>query len=229
MNERFVGIDVSKETLDVAALPEESCLTVKYSEQGVLELLAWLGARAPSLVVLEATGGLETRVATALAGAGIKVAVVNPRQVRDFAKATGRLAKTDRLDARILAAFAGAIRPQARALKDEETQALSDALLRRRQLVEMRMQEKTRLTQVSSGTSRESVKEHIAWLDERIRVLNIDLTAKLRASEAWRVKDDLLQAIPGVGVVTRMTLLLNLPELGTLNRKQIGPRGSGPL
>lgn len=221
MNERFVGIDVSKETLDVAALPEESCLTVKYSEQGVLELLAWLGARAPSLVVLEATGGLETRVATALAGAGIKVAVVNPRQVRDFAKATGRLAKTDRLDARILAAFAGAIRPQARALKDEETQALSDALLRRRQLVEMRMQEKTRLTQVSSGTSRESVKEHIAWLDERIRVLNVDLTAKLRASEAWRVKDDLLTAIPGVGVITRMTLLVNLPELGTLNRKQI--------
>ena len=221
MNEHFVGIDVSKETLDIAALPEESHLTVKHSEQGVLERLEWLGALAPSLVVLEATGGLETRVATALAGAGIKVAVVNPRQVRDFAKATGKLAKTDRLDAHLLAAFARAIRPQVRALKDEQTKALSDALLRRRQLVEMRMQEKTRLTQVSCRISRESVQEHIAWLDEAIRVLNIDLTAKLRASDAWRVKDDLLKAIPGVGVVTRMTLLLNLPELGTLNRKEI--------
>ncbi|MGH8773296.1 MAG: IS110 family transposase [Burkholderiales bacterium] len=221
MNEQFVGIDVSKERLDIASLPEEACLKTAYSEAGIAKLIEWVGALDPTLVVLEATGGLETRVACALAAAGLPVTVVNPRQVRDFAKATGKLAKTDRLDAKILAAFGSAIRPQVRALKDDDTRALSDCLTRRRQLVQMRMQEKTRLRQASSSASQESVKGHIAWLDEKIRCLDIDLTFRLRARAAWRVKDDLLKAIPGVGAITRMTLLLGLPELGTLNRKQI--------
>ena len=169
---------------------------------------------------MEATGGLETELASALAAAGLPVAVVNPRQVRDYAKACGRLAKTDRIDALILAGFAAAIRPQVRELPDEDTRALGDLLARRRQLIEMRVQEKLRLQRASS-VQRVSLREHITWLDERIARLDIELTHALRCSPAWRDKDDLLKAIPGVGSVTRATMLALLPELGTLNRRQI--------
>jgi len=155
-----------------------------------------------------------------LAAAGLAVAVVNPRQVRDYAKACGRLAKTDRIDALILAAFAAAIRPQVRELPDEHTRALGDLLARRRQLVEMRVQEKLRL-QRASNVQRASLREHIVWLDERIGRLDIDLTHALRSSPAWRDKDDLLKPIPGVGSLTRATMLALLPQLGTLSRRQI--------
>lgn len=148
------------------------------------------------------------------------MAVVNPRQVRDYAKACGRLAKTDRIDALVLAPFAAAIRPQVRALPDEHTRTLGDLLARRRQLVEMRVQEKLRLQQ-ASAVQRKSLREHIAWLDERIGRLDIDLTHALRSSPAWCDKDDLLQAIPGVGSLTRATMFALLPELGSLNRRQI--------
>lgn len=215
----FLGIDIAKDWLDVAWLSGQT-LRIDYTDEAVAGLVERLLVAPPSLVVMEATGGLETAVASALAAAGLPVAVVNPRQVRDYAKACGRLAKTDRIDALILAAFAAAIRPQVRELPDEHTRALGELLARRRQLVEMRVQEKLRI-QRASALQRASLREHIAWLDERISRLDIDLTHSLRTSEAWRDKDDLLKAIPGVGSLTRATLLALLPELGTLTRRQI--------
>ncbi|AEV26480.1 transposase [Azospira oryzae PS] len=220
INESFVGIDVSKAWLDVGFLATGSAERLAHDEVGIAGLCQRLCEQPPTLVVMEATGGLETALASALAAAGVPVAVVNPRQVRDYAKACGRLAKTDRIDALILAAFTQAIRPQVRILKDEETQALAALLARRRQLIDMRVQEKLRLDR-AEVVQQTSLKEHIAWLDERIAALDIDLTHRLRTSEVWREKDDLLQAIPGVGKVTRMTLLAELPELGKLDRKEI--------
>jgi transposase len=217
--ESFVGIDVAKSWLDVGWLAGTT-LRIDYTEEAVAGLVERLRRESPTLIVMEATGGLETETASALVAAGLAVAVVNPRQVRDYAKACGRLAKTDRIDALILAAFAAAIRPQVRALPDEDTRALGDLLARRRQLVEMRVQEKLRL-QRASPVQRVSLREHITWLDERIARLDIELTHALRTSPAWRDKDDLLKAIPGVGSLTRATMLALLPELGTLNRRQI--------
>jgi transposase len=218
-HESFVGIDVSKDWLDIAWLSGQT-LRAEHSGEAIGGLIERLLKQPPTLIVLEATGGLETALASALAARGLAVAVVNPRQVRDYARACGRLAKTDRVDALILAAFASAIRPQVRPLPDAETRALGDLLARRRQLIDMRVQEKLRLER-ASAMQRDSLKEHIAWLDERIARIDTDLTHALRTSQAWREKDDLLQAIPGVGKVTRATLLALLPELGSLNSKEI--------
>ncbi len=215
----FVGIDVAKSWLDVAWLSGPT-LRIDYTEQAIVGLVERLRAQPPVLIVMEPTGGLETELASALVAAGLPVAVVNPRQVRDYAKACGRLAKTDRIDAMVLAAFAAAIRPQVRALPDEHTRELADLLARRRQLIEMRVQEKLRL-QRASPVQRESLREHIEWLTARIGRLDIDLTHALRTSDAWKDKDDLLKAIPGVGSLTRVTMLALLPELGQLNRRQI--------
>ena len=217
--ESFVGIDVAKSWLDVGWLAGPT-LRIDYTDEAVAGLVEQLRRESPTLVVMEATGGLETELASALVAAGLAVAVVNPRQVRDYAKACGRLAKTDRIDALILAAFAAAIRPQVRELPDEHTRALGDLLARRRQLIDMRVQEKLRL-QRASEVQRVSLCEHIAWLDERIARLDIELTHALRTSPAWRDKDDLLKAIPGVGPLTRATMLALLPELGSLSRRQI--------
>ena len=220
VSESFVGIDVSKAWLDIGVLPEGPTQRVAHDEAGLAALCEQLRTVRPTLVVMEATGGLETNLASSLAAAGVAVAVVNPRQVRDYAKACGRLAKTDRIDALILAAFAQAIRPQVRPLKDEQTQALGALLARRRQLIDMRVQERLRLER-AEPVARASLKEHIAWLDARIQSLDDDLTHRLRRSTAWREKDDLLHAIPGVGPVTRLTLIAELPELGRLNRREI--------
>lgn len=217
--ESFVGVDIAKAWMDVAWLDGQT-LRLHHTPEAIAGFVEQLRAQPPVLVVMEATGGLETELAGSLAAAGLPVAVVNPRQVRDYAKACGRLAKTDRIDAQVLAAFARAIRPQARALPDERTRELADVLARRRQLVEMRVQEKLRLQQ-ASPVQRDSLREHIAWLDARIDRLGIDLTHALRCSPAWRDKDDLLKAIPGVGSLTRATMLALLPELGSLNRRQI--------
>lgn len=218
-HESFVGIDVSKDWLDIAWLTGQT-LRVEHSDEAIAGLIERLLEQPPTLIVLEATGGLETALASALAAQGLAVAVVNPRQVRDYARACGRLAKTDRVDALILAAFASAIRPQARPLPDEETRALGDLLARRRQLIDMRVQEKLRLER-ASAMQRDSLREHITWLDERIVRIDTELTHALRTSPVWREKDDLLQAIPGVGKITRATLLALLPELGSLNGKEI--------
>ena len=169
-------------------------------------------------------------MASELAACGLPVAVINPRQARDFAKATGQLAKTDRVDAAVLCAFARAIRPAVRVLKDADTRDLDDMVSRRRQLIAMRVQETLRLGSAESKALQKSLKKHMAWLDKQIAGLDRDLTKRLRASDAWRAKDDLLQGIPGVGAVTSVTLLAKCPELGQLNRREIAKlTGVAPL
>lgn len=228
--EKFAGIDVSKSTLDVCIEPLEQVLHVAYNEAGIGQVTKCLKEVSPALIVIEATGGLEVRIATELASVGLQVAVINPRQVRDFAKATGQLAKTDRVDAAVLAAFAKAIRPQARPLKDADTRALDDMVSRRRQLIDMRVQETLRLGTAASKQMQKSLKQHIAWLDKRIAEVDGDLTKQLRESDVWRAKDDLLRSIPGVGNVTTRTMLGKCPELGTLNRREIAAlAGVAPL
>ncbi len=219
--EQFVGIDVSKATLDGAVEPQGQVWQVAYDAKGIDQLVLQLQEIGPTLIVIEATGGLETQIASALAGKELPVAVVNPRQVRDFAKASGRLAKTDRVDAGVLAAFARAIRPQARPLKDADTRALDDLVDRRRQLIGIRVQEVLRLNGATTKPLQTSLKKHITWLDKQIDQNDRDLTRRLRESDAWRAKDDLLKSIPGVGSVTIVTLLAKCPELGTLNRREI--------
>lgn len=228
--EKFVGIDVSKSTLDVCVEPVTQTFHVVYDEAGIRRTVSRLEEVKPTLIVLEATGGLEVRIATELAGKGLPVAVINPRQARDFAKATGQLAKTDRVDAAMLAAFARAIRPQARPLQDADTRILNDLVNRRRQLIDMRVQETLRLNTAASRPLEKSLKKHIAWLDKRITEVDNDLTRRLRNSEIWRTKDDLLRGIPGVGAVTALTMLAKCPELGTLNRREIAAlTGVAPL
>lgn len=219
--EKFVGIDVSKSTLDVCIEPVGQPLQVAYDEEGIRRLVSLLKEISPTLIVIEATGGLEMRIASELAGRGLPVAVINPRQARDFAKATGKLAKTDQVDAAVLAAFARAIRPQARPLQDADTRALNDLVSRRRQLIDMRVQETLRLNSAASKPLQKSLKRHIAWLDKRITEIDTDLTRRLRNSEVWRTKDDLLRSIPGVGAVTTLTMLSKCPELGKLSRREI--------
>ena len=228
--EKFVGIDVSKSTLDVSIEPAIQTLHVAYDDAGVKQISVRLKEINPTLIVMEATGGLEIRIATELASKGLPVAVINPRQARDFAKATGQLAKTDLVDAAVLAAFAQAIRPQARPLKDADTRALDDMVGRRRQLIDMRVQETLRLGTAASKPLEKSLKKHIAWLDKQITVIDTDLTNRLRKSDVWRTKDDLLRGIPGVGPVTTLTMLAKCPELGMLNRREIAAlTGVAPL
>lgn len=228
--EKFVGIDVSKSTLDISIEPNGIALHVGYDDAGIGEIVNRLKEAAPTLIVMEATGGLEVRIATELASKGLPVAVINPRQARDFAKATGQLAKTDRVDATVLAAFAKAIRPQVRLLKDEDTIALNDMVSRRRQLIDMRVQETLRLGTAASKLLQKNLNKHIAWLGKQIDEIDHDLTKRLRDSEAWRTKDDLLRSIPGVGAVTTLTLLAKCPELGKLNRREIAAlAGVAPL
>jgi len=228
--ESFVGIDVSKNTLDLRIEPLGESLHVAYDEAGVSETIRRLVEVAPTLIVMEATGGLEVRLASELAAQGLPVAVINPRQARDFAKASGQLAKTDRVDAAGLAAFARAIRPTIRPLKDADTRALDDLVTRRRQLVAMRVQETLRLGSAASKPLQKNLKAHIVWLDKQIAKLDDDLTKCLRASEIWKTKDDLLRGIPGVGAVTSLTLLAKCPELGVLNRREIAKlTGVAPL
>ncbi|MDD4959621.1 MAG: transposase [Gallionella sp.] len=228
--EKFVGIDVSKSTLDVCIEPAVQTLHVAYDETGISQIVVRLKEVSPTLIVLEATGGLEVRMATELASVGLPVAIINPRQARDFAKATGQLAKTDRVDAAMLAAFAKAIRPQTRPLKDEDTRALDDMVSRRRQLINMRVQETLRLNTAASKPMIKSLNKHIVWLDKQIAGIDSDLTKYLRESDVWRAKDDLLRGIPGVGAVTTLTMLAKCPELGTLNRREIAAlTGVAPL
>ncbi|MDD2915551.1 MAG: IS110 family transposase [Gallionella sp.] len=230
MVEKFVGIDVSKSTLDVCIEPAAQTLHVIYDEAGISQVVCCLEEIGPTLIVIEATGGLEVRIATELASLGLPVAVINPRQARDFAKATGQLAKTDQVDAAVLAAFAKVIRPQVRPLKDADTRALDDMVSRRRQLIDIRVQEALRLGTAASRPLQKSLKQHIAWLDKRIAEVDSDLTKQLRESDVWRAKDDLLQGIPGVGAVTTRTMLAKCPELGALNRRQIAAlAGVAPL
>jgi transposase len=227
--EKFVGIDVSKGTLDLCTEPAGEKLHVDYDDKGIGEIIKRLVTLSPTLIVMEATGGLEMRLAGELAAKGLPVAIINPRQARDFAKATGQLAKTDLVDAAILAAFARAIRPAVRPIKDADTRDLDDLVTRRRQLMNMRVQEILRLG-TASKIQKKSLTTHITWLDKRIADLDDELSKRLRASDVWRSKDDLLQGIPGVGAVTSLTMLAKCPELGQLNRREIAAlAGVAPL
>jgi transposase len=216
----FVGIDVSKATLDVALRPEEETWSVSNDTKGIAKLVKTLGKRQPALIVVEATGGYEMSAVVALVEAGLAVAVVNPRQTRDFAKAIGRLAKTDRVDAKMLAHFAEAVQPEPRTLPDEETRALQALVIRRRQLLEMQVSERNRLHQAHQS-QKASLESHIEWLEQELNQINEQIRAILQNNAVWREKDDLLRSVPGVGPVLSCTLLAELPELGVLNRKQI--------
>src|SRR6185503_17723018 len=217
----FIGIDVSKQQLEVAAHESDYQFRCRNKMSAFGELIAELISLRPALIVLEATGGLERAVVSALQASGLPVVVVNPRQVRDFAKALGQLAKTDRLDARVLAHFAAAIKPPLRPIKLQDEREL-DALTRRRgQLTEMLTDEKNRLASAASDKVRDKIKEHIDWLKVSIAELDKQLKALLQSSACWRAKDKILQSTPGIGPVTSFSMMADLPELGKLNRQQI--------
>jgi transposase len=226
---RFVGIDVAKARLEVAVRPTDDQWNVPNDEGGISQLVTRLQELAPDLIVLEATGGLELPLAAALAAVGLPLAVVNPRQVRDFAKAVGQLAKTDALDAQLLARFADVIRPTPRPLLAAQAQALSALLARRRQGIGMLVAEQQRLGTALSPV-RPRLEAHIAWLRQELAQLDAELQATIRESPVWREKERLLRTVPGVGPVLSMTLVADLPELGQLNRKQIAALvGLAPL
>ena len=212
----YVGIDVSKAQVDVAVRPTGQRWVVSYDETGLGELVSQMEDLGPSLVLLEASGGLELPLVAALAAAALPVVVVNPRQVRDFARATGTLAKTDALDAAVLAHFADVIRPSVRPLRDAEAQVLNSLTARRHQVMTMLVSEKNRLGTAISAV-RPRIEAHIVWLEQELD----DLDEGLRQSLVWREKDDLLRTVPGVGEQLSLTLLAYLPELGTLDRRQV--------
>ena len=225
----FVGIDVAKATLDLASRPDGTVLCVPNDEAGIAQLVMHVRQTEPALIVLEATGGREAPVAAALATAGLAVAIVNPRQVRDFAKATGQLAKTDALDARVLAHFAEVVRPDPRPLPDADAQALSALLARRRQVLAMLVAEQQRW-ETTVPALRPRLEAHIAWLRQERDELDALLRQQIRHSPLWREDDALLQSVPGVGPVLATTLIAELPELGRLDRKQIAALvGVAPL
>ena len=219
--EVFVGIDVSKARLDVAVLPNEKTWSTTNDDEGISELVAKLQEQAPSLILLEATGGLERRLLAKLAGAALPAMAINPRNIRDFAKSLGKLAKTDRIDAIILARFAQAVRPPLRPIADQQTQELQAQLTRRRQLVEMIVAEKNRLFATDTNKVRKLIKAHIEYLQKQLSINEYDLDQTIKQTPIWLEKVDLLESTPAVGRATASTLVALLPELGTLGRKQI--------
>ena len=229
----YVGIDVAKAELVIAEYPSGTPWTAANDAPAIRGVVDRVRAARPALIVLEATGGYEIPVAAALAQAGLPMAVVNPRSVRAFAKATGQLAKTDRIDAALLALFAARVHPEARPLPDAAHQALAAVLTRRRQLLEMRTAEQNRLGTLGARVApsvKRSLKRHLAYLERELRDTDGELAAQMRASPVWREKDDLLESVPGIGRVVAMTLLANLPELGRVSGKQIAALvGVAPL
>ena len=218
--QHYVGIDVSQEELVVHVLPLGESFSVCNDSSGRSRLSARLTPLCQPLVVLEATGGLEQEVLIALCSAGLHPVLMNPRQVRDFARASGQLAKNDRLDAKIIAQFAEAIKPEPRPLKDEQTKHLEALVRRRDQLVEMRVSEQHRLSRAPKSLHR-GLKAHIRWLEKQRDQIEQDLHRLIQDSPMWRAKDQLLQTTPGIGPKTAFSLIADLPELGYLNRRQI--------
>ena len=216
----FIGIDVSKERLDIGTYPSGQCQSVTHDDASIQGLVAQWKELRPRLIVLEATGGFERRISRALVSAELRFTIVNPRHVRNFAKATGQLAKTDRMDALILARYAEAVRPAVRALPDEATQELKALTARRRQIIEMTVAEKNRL-----GSAPKAVKKriniHLRWLEAELARANKELDQAIRQSPIWKENEDLLQSAPAIGPTVSRTLIAELPELGKLNRKQI--------
>lgn len=225
----YVGIDVAKAKLDVASYPSRVTDTQPNTEEGIAVLVKVLQAAAPALIVVEATGGYELPLVRALVEAALPVIVVNPRQVRDFAKATGQLAKTDAIDARVLALFAARVQPPVRPQPDAATQELAALLARRRQLVEMITAEKHRRSRATPSI-RKSIHAHLRWLESQLKSLDADITQRIHQSPIWQAQEEVLRSVPGVGPVMSRTVLADLPELGTLTRRQIAALvGVAPL
>ena len=216
----FVGIDVSKAQLDVAIRPTGETLSVANDKAGIKALVKRLAKIQPGLVVLESTGGLERQILCAVVSAELPAVRVNPRQVRDFAKATGQLAKTDSIDAAILAHYAQAIRPQLRPLPDAVTMKLRALTARRRQLIEMIVMEKNHLATAAKAVAKD-ITEHIGGLEQKLQGVDTDIDGLIEQSPIWKEHEDILRSAPAIGPVTSRTLLAELPELGTLDRKQI--------
>jgi transposase len=217
----FVGIDVSKHRLDVHVCPSGQTFAAAPDSKGLQQLASELRMLAPALIVLEATGGFEITVAAALASAGLPLAVVNPRQIRDFARATGRLAKTDALDAQVIALFAERIRPEPRPLADADSQNLAELIGRRRQVVEMIGMETNRLHQVRHARVQRMLRTTLKTLTAQLAELDRDIDDAIKRSPVWRAADNLLTSVPGVGDVTAHTLIADLPELGQLDRRRL--------
>ena len=230
MDRIFVGIDVAKQYVDVHVRPTEERFRVSRDERGLGELVERLQRLGPEVIVLEATGGYEIAVAAALGSAGLPVAVVNPRQIRDFARATGQLAKTDQLDARACALFAEAVKPPARPLPTAQAQALAELVTRRRQLSDMLGAETNRAQQVRGAQLQRRIAAHIRWLTKALAALEADIQDTIRSSPLWRAQDNLLQSVPGIGHITAFTLIAELPELGHLERRKLAALvGVAPL
>ena len=219
--DRFVGIDVSKDRLDVHILPEDEAFVIERNGRGLASLVERLKPLLPSLVVVEATGGFESTTAAALAGAGLPLVIVNPAQIRHYAQALGKRAKTDPIDAKVIARFAADIRPEARPLPDEMTQFLADLVARRRQIVEMLQGERQREKRTKVKRVRKSLARLIGALEKELAELDREIDDTVRGSPAWREKEDLLTSVPGIGPKTAYTLIAELPELGTLDRKTV--------
>jgi transposase len=216
-----VGIDVAKDDVVIAVTPSGEQWTSTTTPDALEQAMARIAALRPTVVVLEATGGYEAPVAAAGAAAQLPIAVVNPRQVRAFAQALGRTAKTDAIDAHLLAAFGARVQPAVRPLPDADTQALAAVVTRRRQLLEMLTAERQRLAQATAPPVQRDLRTHIRWLERRVRDVDGDLTTRIQRSPLWRVQEDLLRSVPGIGPTVARTLLAELPELGTLDRRAI--------
>lgn len=221
MDMTWVGIDVSKDRLDVHVLPDGKAFAVARDGKGLSDLIERLGPLGPTLVAVEATGGFETVVAAALAGAGLPLVVVNPAQLRHYAQALGRRAKTDPIDAAMIARFVEATRPAVRPLPDEATQVLADLVARRRQIIEMIVAEKNRERRISLQRIRKSIARLITALQKELTEIDAEIDTGVRGSPVWRETEDLLASVPGVGPITARTLIAELPELGQLDNKQI--------
>jgi len=230
MEQVFVGIDVAKAHLDVHVRPSGEAFTVPRDGESVASLADRLKALSPIVVVLEATGGFETIVAATLGGAGLPMAVINPRQIRAFARAIGQLAKTDALDAAVIARFAESVKPEPRPLADEQTRILSELVARRRQLVEMMTAERNRRPRLSRKHLIKALDRHLAMLQKDLSEIEREIDTTIRGTPIWREREELMTSVPGVGPTLARTLLADVPELGTLDRKQIAALiGVAPL
>lgn len=221
MEDVFVGVDVSKDRLDVHVLPSEAAFSVERTSAGVAALAERLAELGPVLVAMEATGGFETIVAAGLAAAGLPLAVINPRQIRAFAQAVGKRAKTDPLDAQVIARFAQAVRPEPRAVADEDAQALGELVARRRQLVEMMVAERNRRRSLNQPRLIKGVDRVLAALQQELTTLERDIDETIRGSPVWLQAEELMTSVPGVGQKTAHSLIAELPELGRLDHKRI--------
>ena len=225
----FVGVDVSKDSLDVAIGAQKDIITFANDQKGVDSLVKKIRRIDAQLTVFESTGGYELLAASSLAEVGLAVVIVNPRQVRNFAKATGILAKTDAIDARVIAHFAEAVKPEVRPLKDRQTSELTALVTRRRQIIEMIVAEKNRL-KLANKRNKKDIKDHIQWLEKRLDKIETDIGKMIQSSPIWRCKDDILRSVPGIGPITSATLICDLPELGVLSPKKIAMlAGLAPL